>query len=181
MAGPFARRQNVLGLLVSLVFVALAVFTIRAGEQSWIAWASLAFFGACAVLFAYLAITGRVSLVQPEESRVVLEPGGFAVLTTRGRRFAVRWAGVRSVIAYKRDLFTTDEICLVFESDDFTGAREVSEEWPGFPELFGPMEKEFGISPGWYMEIMTPVFEPTPRLLYDRAAHPPPPVQAGGK
>jgi hypothetical protein len=82
------------------------------------------------------------------------------------------------VIAYKRDLFTTDEICLVFESDDFTGGREVSEEWPGFKELFGEMERELGVSPGWYMEIMTPVFEPTPRLLFDRAAHSQHPVEA---
>jgi hypothetical protein len=180
MALSSARRQNVLGLAVSLVFVAVAGFVIPAGDQSWMKWASLAFFGICALLFAYLAITGRASLVQPEESGIVLEPGGFAVLTTRGRRFAVRWAGVRSVIAYKRDLFATDEICLVFESDDFTGVREVSEEWAGFQELFGVMEKELGISPGWYMEIMTPVFEPTPRLLFDRAAHPRHPVEAGG-
>jgi hypothetical protein len=44
----------------------------------------------------------------------------------------------------------------------------VSEEWPGFKDLFGVMEKELGISPGWYMEIMTPPFEPTPRLLFER-------------
>jgi hypothetical protein len=68
-------------------------------------------------------------------------------------------------------------ICLVVESDDFTGGRDVSEEWPGFQELFRVMEKELGISPGWYMEIMTPVFEPTPRLLFDRAAHSQHPVE----
>lgn len=179
MALSSVRRQNVLGLVVSFAFVAFAGFLIRTGEQSWMAWASLVFFGICALAFAYLAITGRASFVQPEESRVVVEPGGFAVLTTRGRRFTVRWAGVRSVIAYKRDLFTTDEICVVFESDDFTGGREVSEEWPGFQDLFGEMEKELGISPGWYMEIMMPPFEPTPRLLFDRA-HPQRPVEAGG-
>jgi hypothetical protein len=146
------------------------------------AWGSLVFFGVGAVLFAYLAITGRSSLVlvQPTESRVELEPGGFAVLTARGRRFPVRWASVRRVIAYKRDLWTTDEICVLFESDDDSGRQEVSEEWPGFKDLFGVMEKELGISPGWYMEIMMPPFEPTPRLLFDRAAHPQRPVEAGG-
>jgi hypothetical protein len=47
---------------------------------------------------------------------------------------------------------------------------EVSEEWPGFSELFAGLEAALGVSPAWYLEIMTPAFEPTPRLLYDRPA-----------
>ena len=182
MAQSATRRQSVLPLLASLAFVAIGVLLIREGDRSLMTSAAVVFFGVGAVLFAYLAITGRASLVlvQPTESRVELEPGGFAVLTAKGRRFPVRWASVRRVIAYKRDLWTTDEICVLFESDDGSGRQEVSEEWPGFADLFGVMEKELGISPGWYMEIMMPPFEPTPRLLFDRAEHPPRPVEAGG-
>jgi hypothetical protein len=168
---------------VSLAFVAIGIVLIRGGDRSPMTWAAVVFFGLGALLFAYLAITGRASLVvvQPKESRVELEPGGFAVHTARGRRFPVRWASVRRVIAYKRDLWSTDEICVLFESDDDSGRQEVSEEWPGFKDLFGVMEKELGISPGWYMEIMMPPFESTPRLLFDRAEHTRRPVEAGGR
>jgi hypothetical protein len=181
MALSATRRQSVLPLLVSLAFVAIGVLLIREGDRSLMTSAAVVFFGVGAVLFAYLAITGRASLVlvQPKESRVELEPGGFAVLTARGRRFPVRWASVRRVIAYKRDLRSTDEICVLFESAD-DSRQEVSEEWPGFKELFGVMEKELGVSPGWYMEIMMPPFELTPRLLFDRTEHTRPRVEAGG-
>jgi hypothetical protein len=157
MALSSARRQSVLPLLVSLAFVAIGV-----------------------LLFAYLAITGRASLVlvQPTESRVELEPGGFAVLTARGRRFPV--ASVRRVIAYKRDLWTTDEICVLlrirrrrWQAGGVGGVAGVQRPVRRVGE--GARDQ-----PGWYMEIMTPPVEPTPRLLFDRAAQPRRPVEAGG-
>ncbi len=171
MAQSFTRRQSVLRLLGSLVFVAAAGFWIRAGEVLPLAWVCLVFFGAAALGWGYLAVTGRPNIArfQPEEGRIVLESGGFAVLTTRGRRFPVSWASVRRVSAYKRDRVTTDEIWVAFESDEFAGVQEVSEEWPGFQELFGPMETELGIRPAWYVEIMVPAFEPMHRVLFDRA------------
>jgi hypothetical protein len=102
--------------------------------------------------------------------RVVLEPGGLAILATDGRRVAVPWAVVDRIVAYKRDNVTTDEVHLAFELRDPPGAvREVSEEWPGFEELFGALEREFGISAGWYMEVMHPAFAPNLRILYERA------------
>ena len=87
--------------------------------------------------------------------------GGTVVVT-------VEWARVRRAVAYKQDLLTADSIALVFELDAPAGAVEVSEEWPGFGALFEGMEVSLGVSPAWYLEIMTPAFEPTPRLLYER-------------
>ena len=169
MTRPSTRRNGLVGLLGSIVFVATAVYWIRTGESVPLAWVAVVFFGVAGLACAYVLITGRPYIVPPAESRIVLEPGGFAVVTTRGRRFAVQWTGVKRVVAYKRDLFTTDEICVAFVSGDSSTVQEVSEEWPGFQEMFGPMEKELGISPAWYLEIMTPVFEATPRVLLDRA------------
>lgn len=100
---------------------------------------------------------------------IVLEPDGFAIVTPDGQRHPIRWASVTRVGAYKQDLITTDEIILVFEVAEFPDRTlEVSEELPGFQDLFGTMERELGISPDWYMEIILPAFEPTPRVLLDR-------------
>jgi hypothetical protein len=85
----------------------------------------------------------------------------------------VLWRGVRRVVAFKRDLYTTDAIMLLLELDGpAPRLLELSEEWPGFADLLGSMEGTLGISPAWYIEIMTPVFEATPRVLYERAGLP---------
>ena len=94
---------------------------------------------------------------------------GFVLRDAAGGLLSVEWARVRRVVAYKRDLFATDCIVLAFELDPTAAVTEVSEEWPGFSTLFAGMEAALGVSPAWYLEIMTPVFEPTPRILYVRA------------
>lgn len=161
-----------LRLLGSLGFVAVAVLWIRAGEFLPLAWVTLVFFGATALVWGRLALTGRphVARFQPEELRIVLEPGGFSVLTMRGRRFPVRWSRVGRVSAYKRDRYVVDEICVDFEQNDLDVVLEVSEEWPGFRELLGAMEAELGIPSSWYVDIMLPPFEPMHRVLFERAS-----------
>ena len=169
MRQSFTRRQSVLRFLGSLALTAVAALWIRAGEEPIFGWFFLVFFGLATLVCGYLAVTGRENLpfAQPEEWRIEVVPGGFEAVSRQGRRFAVRWAGVRHVLAYKRDLWTTDEICLAFESDAGP-VREVSEEWPGFTDLFHGMETELGVSPGWYLDIMTPAFEPMHRVIFSR-------------
>jgi len=89
----------------------------------------------------------------------------------------VAWSDVSRISAFKRDRFTTDEIILRVESSSPAGQPlALSEEWPGFASLFGPLERALGVSPAWYIDIMTPAFEATPRLLYDRSQQPPQPT-----
>lgn len=96
---------------------------------------------------------------------------GFVALTPGAAPIAVAWEEVRRAVAYKRDLYTTDQIVLAFELDrPDLPLLELSEESPGFASLFGPMEEVLGVSPSWYLEIMLPAFEPTPRVLYNRGA-----------
>jgi len=98
---------------------------------------------------------------------------GFVLRRNDGTAEEVRWSAVRRVFAYKRDLLTTDEIRLLFELEPPGGLVELSEQWPGFEDLFGGMERTLGVSPAWYAEIMLPAFEATPRALYERAdTHP---------
>jgi len=101
---------------------------------------------------------------------VVVTAAGFELRGADGVTIAVEWAAVTRVVAYKRDAYTTDCIVLAVERDATPGLVEISEEWPGFADLFGAMETALGVSPSWYLEIMTPAFAPTPRVLYVRAA-----------
>ena len=83
---------------------------------------------------------------------------------------SVRWADVAKVQTYKLDLLTTDYICLLFESRSGQPPVQVSEEWKGFSDLFGPLTAAFpSIPQNWYMDVMTPAFETKQTVLYDAA------------
>ncbi len=90
-------------------------------------------------------------------------------MTVGGHSRAVPWASVTRIAAFKRDLSTHDQIVLVINAA-ISGdpVLTLPEDCPGFADLFGPMETALGINPSWYLEIMTPAFEPTPRVIYLR-------------
>ena len=83
---------------------------------------------------------------------------------------SVRWADVAKVQTYKLDLLTTDCICLLFESRSGQPPVQVSEEWKGFSDLFGPLTAAFpSIPQNWYLDVMTPAFETKRTVWYDAA------------
>src|SRR6266508_2298103 len=103
-----------------------------------------------------------------EPPRVVVDSRGFVVKGSDGREFPVRWAAVVAVLAYKRDLLTTDEVIVAFrQRDDPELVPEVSEEWPGFRDLFPPLKRELGITDAWYLETTGKPFATDFRVLFD--------------
>ena len=109
--------------------------------------------------------------------RIEVTSDGFAAIGPDGHTFPVRWRAIIKMAAYKRDNITTDEIILAVETEDQPGVvREFSEEWDGFSNLFDPMKEHLGISASWYMEIMTPAFEPGFRIIFERSSA----VRGGG-
>lgn len=104
----------------------------------------------------------------PSKPSIEADDTGFALLID-GQRHVYPWSTVTRIAAHKIDLMTTDEIVMVVESQkQQLETVELSEEWPGFRDLFGPMERELGVNPSWYLEIMTPAFEARPTVLYLR-------------
>jgi hypothetical protein len=100
-----------------------------------------------------------------------LTADGFAAIGCDGAQYPVRWAAIIKMAAYKRDNITTDEIILAVETEDKPGVvQEFSEEWDGFSDLFDQMKEHLGVSASWYIEIMTPAFAPTFRVIFDRSS-----------
>jgi hypothetical protein len=98
-----------------------------------------------------------------------VDPSGFVVKEASGREFAVRWIDVVAVLAYKQDLYIVDEVVMAFrQRQDPELVLEVSEDWPGFSDLFAPLERELGISDAWYLETTGKPFATDFRVLYDR-------------
>lgn len=112
----------------------------------------------------------RLTRRQPEVLPTIsADLTGFTLTVDRESR-AIPWQSVVKIAAYKQDLHTYDRIVLLVEVER-TGETSltISEDCPGFSSLFGPMEQALGINPSWYLEIMTPAFEPTPTVLFMRS------------
>jgi hypothetical protein len=105
-------------------------------------------------------------------SRVSFDETGFSLWDGRTHQVVVRWADVRRVTAWKKDLVTTDLVCLTFAlvaGQEYT----VHEEMDGFDAFAAGMEGALpGVHTGWRSRVVPPAFAPNPYVLFDRERDP---------
>jgi hypothetical protein len=81
----------------------------------------------------------------------------------------LKWRDVNAVIAYKRDLYTVDVICLGFVTANVT--FEVHEEMQGWSQLIEQLPSRLpGVPPfaNWWERVAKPPFAPCATKLYER-------------
>jgi hypothetical protein len=94
------------------------------------------------------------------------------VVSTSGSRQpneALSWGEVDTVIAYKRDLYAMDLICLAFGTSE--GAIEVHEEMQGWPQLVEQLPSRLADMPplsDWWERVAKPPFALSATTLYKR-------------
>ena len=106
----------------------------------------------------------------PYDERVALEltDDGFQLVDQLSDEpaWTLRWSDVRAIRTYKRDLWTTDMICVAFQLADRKWF-DINEEVEGFREVRAQMEARFpAISEDWFGEVTNPAFETNDTLLY---------------
>ena len=171
-----SRPKLIVLLAINWGFVALSF---------WIEyWYGLAFFGLCAIVTTYPLLDPRKRLLffgtpayrahlarefevqQADPGDIAYFDGGFHVPCATGYR-AVAWNDLRAVFAYKRDLYTTDEICLdIFFPGD--SSFTITEETAGWYIFVERLEAHLSIAPGWFAEVSAPAFETKLTLLYEQ-------------
>lgn len=117
-------------------------------------------------------IRSRYSRPESADPQIRLKDDGFDVVGVRDGEViaSLQWGDVTRIETYKIDRFTTDCICLFFERGPGAPPVELSEEWPGFQELFRPLAQRFPAIPeSWYVDIMTPAFEAKRTVLFSRS------------
>lgn len=80
----------------------------------------------------------------------------------------VEWSSVLEATAFKRDLFSTDRVCIAFRLVD-DSEIEAHEEMKGWSELCEALPAYLPGAPAWtewFMEITTPAFELNPTPLF---------------
>jgi hypothetical protein len=105
----------------------------------------------------------------PDNAEIVVTTAGF-LKRLRGRElFRVRWQDVQEVRAYKRDLLTTDLVCLGFRDTEDDEYYEVHEEMTGFDQLRTRLLEVFPTIPsGWFENVMRPAFATNLMVLFRR-------------
>jgi hypothetical protein len=102
-----------------------------------------------------------------------LDPVGVAVVPIKNSAeppSSLTWDSIIEATAFKRDLFSTDRVCIAFHSSNGSGV-EVHEEMKGWIELCEALPDHLPGSPpwtDWFMKITTPAFELNPTLLFCR-------------
>ena len=132
------------------------------------------FFYGILILLLFLLFLGKLKRAVPKkfckgESSISIQVSDYGIII-RGEKGEVQisWNKITKIIAFKRDLYVVDTICLVIEINDIF--YEINEEMNGFSDLFGFMEKILSVSPRWYIDIMTPAFEANMKVIYEKKA-----------
>jgi hypothetical protein len=109
---------------------------------------------------------------QPSPLFLTLSHDGFNITKrTTNETLKVEWKKISRIVAFKRDLFTYDCVCVLFETLDGKGI-EIDEQMDGFTQL---MEEAPKYCVGcktfheWYMNITTPAFATNLTELYKQS------------
>jgi len=100
------------------------------------------------------------------------DEGGLSLAISDGRGWYVAWSAIERIETFKRDLITTDDVCLSFLTA--TGAHVVDEEMDGWDALCRAMSARFAIAADWFDVVVQPAFATNHRVLWDGGADVPP-------
>lgn len=101
---------------------------------------------------------------------ISVEDRGFWV-HLEGPPVRVWWQEISEIVAFKRDLFALDLICLRIKTCD-GWSFEINEDIPGFKPLVAEFERQLpGFRRDWFRIVALPAFEPNVTLLYQKVKH----------
>ena len=109
------------------------------------------------------------------DHEIALFAEGFSITSLRAPSaevVSVCWDAVVAATAYKRDLWSTDQVCIAFELSNGTFV-EVHERMKGWVELCSAMPAHLPGAPRWeqwFMNMTSPAFESNTTLLFQRSA-----------
>lgn len=108
---------------------------------------------------------------EPWKREVRFNDEGFEVFLKNDVVTRVRWDAVVEVAAFKRDLFSVDEICFGFRSEGAENFWHVGEEDVGFAEFEKQLVSRFqGIRTDWFQEVAVPAFKENWTTLWRKPA-----------
>jgi hypothetical protein len=152
----------IFAFIVGLVLILYAAF-----ERRITSWQAHRF-------FKKMLKTGSWKNQSPKESNFTIrfDFDGLSVLSKKDQATIslMKWSEVRKVIAFKRDLFVVDLICLVFVGD--TNGMEIHEEMEGWKEVSDSLPTFLaGCQPihDWFHSVAFPAFATNEVVIFDKS------------
>jgi hypothetical protein len=77
------------------------------------------------------------------------------------------WGDIREIEGFKRDLITTDLICLLVKYDDgLPQMVELNEDMEGFGTVVSELERRSFLEPSWRKRVTLPPFQECRFILF---------------
>jgi hypothetical protein len=127
----------------------------------------------------YVAKISKELAANPKKDPRILENAKYGTLlaydlslelkTAKGETATLQWNDVKEIHAFKRDLVTSDLICLTFVPLQGQGL-EINEEMAGYFDLQPWLQIKFPeIQAGWVLD--SPAFETNHKVIWKRTTH----------
>jgi hypothetical protein len=137
---------------------------------------ALAFGGVAMAMIAAVRRFGRWSarldLERRRRSRtLLLSDAGVELhdMRWRKRRWFFAWSDVAEIVAFKRDSFTVDDVCVGFRPDGSDRMFVCDEDMPGWTDLNAELERRFGIVfEDWWRVVEPTAFAENWTVLWKR-------------
>jgi hypothetical protein len=91
---------------------------------------------------------------------------GVALLEGERRVWECRWIDVREIIAWKRDLFIGDLVCIGLRVSDGPNYAEFDEETPGWQSLVAALDARFHFAKDWWSRVAFPAYATNRTVLW---------------
>ncbi len=98
---------------------------------------------------------------------ITSDTAGFALDTEP--MVSTLWHNVTEIVAFKRDLLTTDLICLAFHIDDGT-VIETDEQMVGYAKFIDLVASQFELAPDWWSNVAFPAFQTSMATIWSSTA-----------
>jgi hypothetical protein len=105
-------------------------------------------------------------------TRVATDESGIRVNTGSGWAPVIAWDQIARIVAFKRDVYSHDVICLLIETNQ-PNVLELNENMPGWTELLKELEIRLPSAKPqaqWFTEVAFPAFAVKPTEVFVRRA-----------
>jgi len=100
---------------------------------------------------------------------LVADDAGFKIVTPKGAEAELSWKDIEKIHAFKRDLLTTDLICLAFEKSGTEEWYEINEEMSGYNDLLEALQNHLsGFALVWVLDTTLPAFATNHKVIWER-------------
>lgn len=122
--------------------------------------------------FSFVAPSAN-QLEDPALGSLLADDGSLKFAPKDGGVVTIAWTSLVEIRAFKKDLLTTDLVCLELHIDGLDGVYIIHEEMAGYQRVVEAMERFLpGFTTDWWRSVAFPAFETNYRTVWKKAAQP---------